>query len=293
MMRILTFDIGGTLIKSAVYDEASGLLDFREHPYPRIGADGVMDVLRQEIRKNEFDAIGISTAGLVDPEKGEIIFCSSAIPGYTGTRLKAILESETGRPVFVMNDVNAAALGEGAFGAGKGYKDYICLTFGTSIGGAIVINNEIYGGKNGYAGEIGHTVTHLGGKDCICGGKGCYTEYASVTALLDRCRAVDPRIRTGFDVFARRDDPHIQAEIDGWIDEIVLGLTTVCHIFDPPAIILGGGVMENEYLPREIERKLQKAVMPGYETVRVLSATLGNRAGLMGAAENARRRVTV
>ena len=126
-MQILTFDIGGTLIKSAMYDEKLGLLDCYEHVYPRIGVEGVREILRQEIRKNEgdFDAIGISTAGLVDTEKGEIIFCSDAIPGYTGTRLKAILESETRHPVFIMNDVNAAALGEGAFGAGKGFKERI------------------------------------------------------------------------------------------------------------------------------------------------------------------------
>ena len=273
-MQILTFDIGGTLIKSAMYDENLGLLDCYEHVYPRVGVDGVMEILRQEIRKNDgdFDAIGISTAGLVDTEKGEIIFCSDAIPGYTGTRLKAILESETRHPVFIMNDVNAAALGEGAFGAGKGFKDYICLTYGTSIGGAIVINNDIYGGKN-----------------CVCGRKGCYTEYASVTALLNKCRAIDYRIHDGFDIFANFENQHIKMEIDEWVDEIVLGLTSVCHIFDPPAIILGGGVMKEKYLTEEISRKLKKSVMPGYENVAILPAALGNKAGLMGAAENVLR----
>ena len=290
-MQILTFDIGGTLIKSAMYDENLGLLDCYEHEYPRAGVEGVLAILRQEIRKNEkdFDAIGISTAGLVDAEKGEIIFCSDAIPGYTGTRLKAILESETRHPVFIMNDVNAAALGEGAFGSGKDFKDYICLTYGTSIGGAIVIDNKIYGGKSGYAGEIGHIVTHLGGKHCVCGRKGCYTEYASVTALLNKCRAIDYRIHDGFDIFANFENPHIKAEIDMWIDEIVHGLTTVCHIFDPQAIILGGGVMKEKYLTDEISRKLKKDVMPGYENVAVLPASLGNKAGLMGAAENVLR----
>lgn len=290
-MQILTFDIGGTLIKSAMYDEKLGLLDCYEHVYPRIGVDGVMEILRQEIRKNEgdFDAIGISTAGLVDTDKGEIIFCSDAIPGYTGTRLKAILENETRHPVFLMNDVNAAALGEGAFGAGKGEKDYVCLTYGTSIGGAIVIDNKIYSGKNGYAGEIGHIVTHLGGKNCVCGRKGCYTEYASITALLNKCRTIDYRIHDGFDIFANFENPSIKSAIDEWVDEIVLGLTSVCHIFDPPAIILGGGVMKEKYLTEEIDRKLKKSVMPGYETVKVLPAVLGNKAGLMGAAENVLR----
>ncbi|MBR5265736.1 MAG: ROK family protein [Clostridia bacterium] len=290
-MQILTFDIGGTLIKSAMYDENLGLLDCYEHEYPRAGVEGVLAILRQEIRKNEkdFDAIGISTAGLVDAEKGEIIFCSDAIPGYTGTLLKAILESETRHPVFIMNDVNAAALGEGAFGSGKDFSNYVCLTYGTSIGGAIVIDDKIYGGKSGYAGEIGHIVTHLGGKSCVCGRKGCYTEYASVTALLNKCRAIDYRIRDGFDIFANFENPHIKAEIDMWIDEVVHGLTTVCHIFDPEAIILGGGIMKEKYLTDEISRKLRKDVMPGYENVAVLPAALGNKAGLMGAAENVLR----
>lgn len=288
-MQILTFDIGGTLIKSAMYDENLGLLDCYEHVYPRVGVDGVFEILRQEIRKNDFDVIGISSAGLIDAQKGEVVFCSDAIPGYTGTRLKTILEGETKRPVFIINDVSAAALGEGAFGAGRDFNDYICLTYGTSIGGAIVINGQLYGGKSGYAGEIGHIVTHLGGKRCVCGAHGCYTEYASVTALLNKCRAIDYRIKDGFDIFAVFDNPHIKAEIDNWVDEIVLGLTSIVHIFDPPAIILGGGVMKEKYLTDEIERKLKDSVMPGYKDVRVLPASLGNKAGLMGAAENALR----
>lgn len=292
-MKILTFDIGGTLIKSALYDEEKGLFNFQEHSYPSAGRDGLLKVLHSCMGKCDFDGIGISTAGLVDEKKGSIIFCSNAIPNYTGTGLKEIFEVEYKKPVWVLNDVNAAALGEAYFGAGKNYDDFICLTYGTGVGGAIVINKEVYNGKNGYAGEIGHIVTHLYGKDCVCGGKGCYNEYASTRALIERCMQIDDSLNDGRKIFAKLNEGNIQVkkEIDEWIDEIVYGLINIVHIFNPPALILGGGIMSQEYIISEVNRKLKKSVMPGYKDLIVLSAFLGNNAGLMGASKYALKKI--
>lgn len=289
-MKILTFDIGGTLIKSGLYSD--GKIDFyTEHPYPAIGREGILEVLSNVFKSfdGSFDAVGISTAGLVDSKRGEIIFCSDAIPDYTGTKLKETAEKMCGKKAFIINDVNAAALGEGVFGAGVPYSDFICLTYGTSIGGAIVINGSVYEGRGGYAGEIGHIVTHINGKKCACGGRGCYCEYASATALVEKCRLFDESIENGRDIFEKIHDENIKNAVDDWIDEIILGLVTVCHIFDPPAIILGGGIMNEKYITDSVGEKLKNSVMEGYRNVNVLPALLGNKAGLMGAAAGALR----
>ena len=292
-MKILAFDIGGTLIKSAIYDEETGLSCFEEHSYPIPGKDGVLKVLRSCMDKSDFDGIGISTAGLVDEKKGQIIFCSDAIPGYTGTRLKEIFEGEYNKPVWLVNDVNAAALGEAYFGAGKDYDDFICLTYGTGVGGAIVINKEIYGGKSGYAGEMGHIVTHLHGKDCVCGKKGCYNEYASTRALTERCMMLDSSFDNGKKIFAALNEGNSQVkkEVDEWIDEIIYGLINIVHIFNPPCLVLGGGIMDQEYIVSEVNKKLKTAVMQGYSDLEILKAFLGNKAGLMGAAQHTLRKM--
>lgn len=289
-MRILAFDVGGTAVKSAIVEADGSVHHRKEHAYPTGGRDGVLQVLKQTAAQQEFDAIGISTAGLVDTENGSIIFCSEAIPNYTGTALKSIMEREFQKPVWVVNDVNAAALGEAHFGAGKHHNDFICLTYGTSIGGAIVINKRVYGGKNGFAGEIGHIVTHFGGKSCVCGSRGCYGEYASASALVARCRAIDPQLHDGRKIFAAFGQEAVQREIDSWIEEIVHGLVTVTHIFNPSLLILGGGIMKETYIVDQVGRRLASEVMPGYKDVQVVHAYLENTAGLMGAAKYAEER---
>lgn len=293
-MRILAFDIGGTLIKSAIVDEDKGLFNLEEHSYPEPGRDGILNILENRIDyyNSEIDGIGISTAGLVDEEKGVIILSSNGIPNYTGTKLKEMYELKYNKPVWVLNDVNAAALGEAHFGAGKDYNDFICLTYGTGVGGAIVINKQVYGGKNGFAGEIGHTVTHLNGKKCVCGLYGCYNDYASTKTLVENCSQVDFSIKNGKDVFNAfsKGDLKIKEQINIWIDEIIYGLVTVVHIFNPPAIILGGGIMRQEYIIDEINNRLKNSILSGYRDVVVLPAMLGNSAGLMGASYNTLRR---
>ncbi len=288
-MKILCFDIGGTLIKSAIYDESIGLVNFQEHEYELAGRDGILKVIDDYALVCDFDGIGISTAGLVDSEKGIIMFCGDSIPNYTGTRLKDILEEKYKKPVCVANDVNSAALGESYFGAAKEYKDFICLTYGTGVGGAIVINKQIYTGKNGVAAEIGHIATHLNGVRCACGLKGCYNHYASTTNLVNMCKELDSTIANGRDVFAEFEKGNIRIKeiIDSWIDEIVYGLVIVVHIFDPAALILGGGIMSQAYIIDEVNKKLKNSVLECYKNVTILPAKLGNKAGLMGAAQNA------
>mgnify|MGYP002508132524 CR=1 FL=1 len=160
-------------------------------------------------------------------------------------------------PVAVENDVNAAALGEAIYGAGQGHSDFLCLTYGTGVGGAIIRDREIYHGSSFSAGEFGAMVTH--GTAKILGNDffdGCYERYASTTALVNAAAAYDPSITSGKQVFEKLEDEQIQGILDCWITEIVLGLTTLIHIFNPSCIILGGGIMVQPCILKKIKEKL-------------------------------------
>ncbi len=284
-MKILTLDVGGTAIKTALM--VDGKME-NAYEIPSEAKKGAA-VLLKNIRKiiddcKEFDAVGISTAGQVDSEKGSIIFANENIPDYTGTELKAMLEAEYKKPVFVENDVNAAAIGEAYYGAAVGEKDFICLTHGTGVGGAIVIDGKVYGGARGVAGEIGHILIHPDGKECACGQKGCYEQYASCTALVKNSYDANPEWGSGRVIFKEFYAGQKKAEeiINAWIDEIILGLVTLTHIFNPTCIVLGGGIMNEQYIIDRINTLLPEKIMPSYRCVEVRHAKLGNNAGLYG-----------
>ena len=285
-MKILVFDIGGTEIKYALCDENFVLSN--KNSVPTNALEGGKRIIERivEIAKN-FDGverIGISTAGQVNSEKGEIIFATDSIPGYTGTKIKQIIETETGVPCAVENDVNSAALGEAFFGAAKGEENFICLTYGTGIGGAIFLDGKLFTGNSFSAGEFGHFVTHAGGKACTCGGSGCYEAYASTSALVRTVKEKTGRDLNGREIFAEFDNPEIKAIIDSWIDEIVVGLKGLVYIFNPSLVVAGGGIMSREYIIDEINNRLTAELMPSFRCAKVVNAQAGNDANLLGAA---------
>ena len=140
-MATMVLDIGGTAIKSGLFDGET-LSDIQETPTEAgLGGAHVVqrskDIIASYRERCPFDRIGISTAGQVDPVSGQIIYANENIPGYTGTRLGEIIAQTFHVPTAVENDVNAAAIGESVFGAGKGRREFVCLTYGTGVGGAI------------------------------------------------------------------------------------------------------------------------------------------------------------
>ena len=285
-MKILAFDIGGTEIKYAFCDEKFNLTDKKSIPTnAHEGGKRIIERIVEIIKSCDgIDRIGISTAGQVNSLKGEIIFATDSIPGYTGTKIKEIIEAETGIPTAVENDVNSAAIGEAIFGAAKGNDSFICLTYGTGIGGAIYLDNKLFTGASFSAGEFGHMVIHAGGKNCTCGGKGCYEAYASAGALVRNVSEKTGRKMNGREIFESFDDPEIRNIIDDWIDDIVVGLKSLIYIFNPSLIVAGGGIMNEEYITAEINKRLEKELMASYRNVRIVKALMGNDANKLGAA---------
>ncbi len=287
-MKILTFDIGGDFIKYGVVNDKFKMLE--THKIPTEAQKGGQDLMERIISiiesYNGIDRVAVSTAGQVDSENGIVVYSTGKIPYYTGMMVKRLIENKTGIPTFVENNVNAEAMGEAIFGAAKGQNDFICLTYGNGIGGALFLNGSLYKGSGSSAGELGHMITHAGGKQCNCGGEGCYECYASTTALVN---AVNRAIKDPLDAYQIFDKtnferPEIRSEIDKWVDEIILGLINIIYTFNPPLIVLGGGIMNEGYIIDLIDRKIYNRLMDNYRDVNIVRSKLGNDAALLGVA---------
>lgn len=287
-MRILAFDIGGTNIKYALCDENFNLSD--KHSVPTDAKKGGQYIINKVIeiieQYDNIDRVAISTAGQVDSENGIVVYSTDNIPYYTGMMVKKIIENKTGILTYVENDVNAAATGEAIFGSARGVKDFICLTFGTGIGGAIFLNGKLYKGVGSSAGEFGHIITHAGGRPCTCGGDGCFEQYASAKALSQAVEKIAGKELNGFEIFQEENfsNPEIRHVIDSWIDEIIIGLKSIIYTFNPSLLVLGGGIMNEEYIIELIDRKIYKQLMDNYRKINIVKADLGNDAGLLGVA---------
>ena len=220
-MKILVFDIGGTAIKHGICIDDE-LTNVSETPTnAKLGGRHIVDTIISLIEKEEgYDAIGISTAGQVNASEGYIIYANSNIPNYTGMQIRRELEERFHVPVAIENDVNSAALGEAIYGGGKNYDSFLCLTYGTGIGGAVIEDKEVYHGSSFSAAEFGAIVTHSeekkNGTDFF---DGCYERYASTTALVQKALAYDPTLCDGREIFKNLDNPKVMQIAQFYIDE--------------------------------------------------------------------------
>lgn len=288
-MATMVLDIGGTAIKSGLYDNGA-LSEIRETATEASQGGPHVVAKAKEIIAGyrtfcSFEKIGISTAGQVDPARGCIIYANENIPGYTGTMLKETMEQEFQVPAAVQNDVNAAAIGESVFGAGRDQKDFVCLTYGTGVGGAVFTGGKLYSGSSFSAGEFGGVIVHPEHRnlkeDMF---SGCYERYASTTALVQSAKAMNPALSNGRILFEHMQEPEVKQLIDQWIMEIVYGLITIIHMMNPACAILGGGIMEQPYVIEQIQEQLYPNLIPSFRHVKIKKAELGNQAGMLGAA---------
>lgn len=287
-MNVLTLDAGGTAMKYACFYD-NEILFQGERPSGSAQGAGVFTgnmraILSDCLKKHPADAIGISTTGQVDAANGRILYADDVMPGYTGMKLKELLEEEFSLPVHIENDVNAAAIGEGTYGAGKGYPDFLMATYGTGIGGAVMAGGTLLRGSGGVAGEFGHIRIRPDGPTCGCGGRGCYETCASASALIRNAIKLDPSLTDGRKIFAAfgSGDAKVKALVEDWVREISYGLISLIYIFNPSRILLGGGIFAQPYpvarLREIIAAELPKSFLP----VELVPAALGNLAGVYG-----------
>lgn len=207
-------------------------------------------------------------------------------------------------PVRLDNDANCAALGEAASGAAKGVRHSLTITLGTGVGGGIIIDGKIYSGFNFSGGELGHMVTHKDGRKCGCGRCGCFESYASATAIINDTKEAlaknptskisdfcgnDPAQINGKTVFDARDagDKVAQEVIDNYIAELGEGVANFINIFQPEILLISGGISnQKEKLLEPLRKYVYERSFGGdsLSRTKILCATLGNDAGIIGAA---------
>ncbi|MBU2608471.1 MAG: ROK family protein [Chloroflexi bacterium] len=309
---ILGIDLGGTKILTAVVNTQGEMLS-RDHSITpaREGQQAVVRSIFESVGRvldqahiatADLVAIGVGAPGLSNPETG-FLFTSPNLPGWKDVPLRDIIEKELGKKVFLINDANAAAVGELYFGAGRGARNFIYITVSTGIGGGIIIDGKIYTGSVGMAGELGHMVIDDEGPLCNCGNMGCWETLASGTALAREARhKIKDGVASSILQLAGGDLEKINAEAihkaartgDNLATELIaktayylgVGLANLINIFNPEVIVIGGGVSNigDMLLEPAFEEAGRRAFKPSYQAVRFARAELGRNSGVLGAA---------
>jgi glucokinase len=307
-------DVGGTKIAAGVVDEKGAIIEMVKRPTPAANASRTIEVISEAVRellpRYEIEAVGIGAAGFVEESRSAVVFAPNL--ALRNEPVARQVEDRTGRPVVVENDANAAAWAEAKLGAGRGHDHLMMITIGTGIGGALVLNGELYRGRWGMAGEPGHYRVVPDGRLCGCGNRGCWEQYASGSALVAEARdfarrspgaAVrllqlsggTPEGITGPEVTtaAREGDAAALRCFDiigRWLGE---GLADMAAILDPSCFVLGGGVSEAGDLLIAQTRAAFEDGLTGRQYrphASVVLAELGPDAGMIGAADLARYR---
>lgn len=304
-------DLGGTKILIALIEKESGkVIHFvKKKTKKEKGAENIVRKMISGINElfedsgidlEEISSIGIAAAGQIDREHG-IILGAPNLDCYD-LNLKEILEGEYNLPVCLANDVEAATLGEMKFGAGRGVDDLVCVFVGTGVGSCIVKNGKIIQGATGTAGEIGHIIVDLNGRQCNCGAHGCLEAYASRSAIEKRIEgalkkgrhsAILDYLEEGKSITSsmirksiEREDELVTHCVDEASAYLSGGLASIINFINPKLIILGGGLIEAvDYFYKKTIKDAKLKCLPVPATkIEFKKTALGDFSGVIGAA---------
>ncbi len=291
---ILGIDLGGTNTKFGVITSAGTLALEGTAPTPAGGRQVLLDHLKSvttALRARALDAgftpraLGIATAGWVDPYRGEVAYATENLPGWTGTHIAAELSPAAGAPVFVENDANALAAAEARYGSARGSGDFVCITLGTGVGGGCYVGGRLNRGAHFFANGLGHIPIQPDGLPCTCGLKGCLEAYANAAALV---RYAEGAYANAEQVIAaaRSGDPRARAALKTYARYLATGTAAIVQLLDPELVVLAGGVTQNNpLLLSDLEEELSARVtVPKLRRLRLCVSSLGYYAGVYGAA---------
>ncbi len=289
-MKFFSIDIGGTAVKYGIVDSSGNIL--LQDQFPIKGYTDRVRLIEDIFKildkhKNDISGIGISCTGKIDSDTGLIIGGIEIMNNWLSTPLKSIFESRYNVPTYVNNDVKCIGLGELWMGEGKRFKDFICVAFGTGIGGAVICNGNLITGVTNVAGEIGHLTLKEGGKPCKCGKNGCYERYGSMTALIERVEEATGETLNGKEIFnkCKNNEQLISNIVDDWINDIADGLCNIIQILNPEAIIIGGAVsvQKEMFVDKLILATKSKLHIEYTDRLVFKTAVNFNNAGMLGA----------
>ncbi len=295
MLYNIGADVGGTFIKCALTDEKGNVITAAKAPTPEgPKVPEVVCRLAREVTSaakmdmKDINSVGIGTTGICDSEKG-VVISGVNIKNYENIDMCGYVTKELGVPAYLDNDANCAALGEYMAHGGDG--DFIFVTLGTGVGGGIILSGRLLRGINGGAGEIGHMTIESDGEKCNCGRRGCWEQYASVSALVKMTKAAgfdeNSNGRTAFEKAAAGDE-RAKKVIEKWLYYVAVGICDLINIFQPQTIVIGGGVSrEGDRILLPVKKFVGENIMTknteGLKQTEIKISKLFNDAGVVGA----------
>lgn len=310
---VVGVDVGGTKIATGLVNRDAQVIARTVLPTPDDeDLDIVMDQIYQSIdetlkkslvNRADIAGIGVVTPGPLDPRSG-VLFHAPNIPAFKNVPILNLVQTKFGVPTLVDNDANAAGLAEALFGAGVGYECVLYVTVSTGIGTGIIINQQIYHGKHGAAGEGGHVTIEYQGRRCACGRHGCIEAYASGTALtqrtLERLGATGASSKivelVGGDLeqvtpvvvsqAAQQGDELALELIRETAEYLAIWLGGMINLMDPDIIIIGGGLSSiGDLLFSTIRQTIADyTINPFVDDIKIVTAHLQSDVGILGAA---------
>jgi glucokinase len=308
-------DIGGTKIYVGIINLDTGEVvnTARKRTHPERGVDfftqRLQDVIASAIDGAKLPGgakpigMGVGIAGQVDRERGVILGAPNLAQGLVNLEVGSLLSKRFGIPAVIGNDVEVAALGELHYGNGRDTPDFVYVSVGTGVGGAIVRDGRIYRGTTGTAGEIGHTIVQYDGRFCGCGGRGHLEAYASRTAVTRVLQAEMSRGRkTKLRDLLSPDDPSIRSKMlakcvddgDDLVTESLIeaadylgaAVASLATFYNPPRVILGGGLIEAipMFFDHTVLRTHEATLPVATRNLDIRRTALGDNAGIVGAA---------
>lgn len=309
-MNYVGIDLGGTNIKVGVVSDAMTIIASANAPTDvEKGGDSIADRIAQVVRDAvgkagltlaNIHSIGVGSPGYIDGVNGILRFSGNLIL-RDFPLVSKLAERLDGKPVHLGNDANVAALGEYLAGSAKNASSAAIITLGTGVGAGIIIDGKIISGCDSGASEMGHMVIHKGGRHCTCGRDGCWEAYSSATGLINMSKEAmdsDPGSvmweitrnegkisgRTAF-LAAGTGDQTAQKVVDEYISYLACGLANLINTLQPEIIGLGGGVSkEGDNLLVPLREAVKKEVFGDHMVTDIRQCTLGNDAGIIGAA---------
>jgi glucokinase len=291
--EVMGIDLGGSAIKLGRFGpdghcRAELTLATPQPATPEAVVAAIVAGINQIDPDRQTRAIGLGTPGPADAA-GRVARVAINLQGWQEVPIADLLEGQTGRPTIVANDANCAGLGEAWLGAGRAFQDMVLLTLGTGVGGAIILNGQLFVGCQGTAGELGLITLNPDGPPCNSGNRGSLEQYCSVQAI-QRTMGMTPAAL--YDL-ARAGDQSAIAFWQHYGAWLGAGLTSLIYVLTPEAIILGGGISAAwEFFLPATRLEVERRVLPSSrEGLQILIAELGNRAGMVGAARLAWQRL--
>lgn len=278
---IAAFDIGGTQIKYSLIDQNGKMIEKSLMPTkPEHGGLSIIDRIIEKIAlfqtRHLISGIAISSAGIIDPYQGIVLLTTETMKGYAGLPIKELIESKTHIITTVENDVNCAALAESVY-SNPPLKDFIAMTIGTGIGGAIIKDGEIYHGSSFSAGEWGRLM--IDGKQ--------YEKQASITSLIEYAKDFGLDVHEGLDVFNLYDQGNEKAKaaVQSFYEKLARGIVNLVYALNPKTIVVGGGISQRgEKFIYELHEALNAQLEPYFmKHVSLQLATMKNDSGMLGA----------